>query len=163
MELKPSRIVKGEAGVFAAARIPQGTILTHDADDTEHADYLLSYEEFSAQSPRIQAAVKNFCVERPGGYLVLEGIDFNDLSTSWFFNHSCEGNLGLTHRGDFVTLRDIEEGEELSYDYGLTESGNFSMNCRCGTLSCRKRILGSDHQSPAFRAKYAGYLYPDLQ
>lgn len=163
MELRPSRIVEGEAGVFAAAFIPKGMVLTHDAEDMEHDDYLLSHEEFDTLSPKIQKAIRNYCVERQGGHLVLEGIDFNDLSITWFLNHSCEGNLGLTKEGDFIALRDIEEGEELSYDYGLTESGNFSMDCHCGSPSCRKHISGTDHKDPAFRAKYADYLYPDLR
>lgn len=162
MELKPSRSVEGEVGVYAVARIAKGTVLTRDAEDGGK-DIILSEEERVKLSPALQERIRNFSVKRGAGYLVPEGMDYNELSTSWYFNHSCEPNLGFNTDGEFVALRDIEPGEELTYDYGMIEAEPFSMECRCGAKSCRKHIAGSDYKNPAFRAKYAHYLYPDLR
>jgi hypothetical protein len=163
MELKPSRLIEGEVGAFAATTLPQGTLLGVDDSGAEAEDFILSHEEFAAQTLDIQERIRRYSVMRPGGYLVLKGIDFNNLSVSWYLNHSCDPNVGFSDDGDFVTLRDVAQGEELTYDYGFVESGDFSMECRCGTLSCRKRITGNDHKDPAFRALHASHIYPDLR
>ncbi|CAI4231880.1 unnamed protein product [Auanema sp. JU1783] len=62
-----------------------------------------------------------------------------------FINHSCEPNLLIVPVrvsrpvpliGLFAS-RDIDIGEELSYDYGLPEQMNNLKKCLCGTASCR--------------------------
>lgn len=66
-----------------------------------------------------------------------------------FLNHSCAPNLGpwdnLAGAYDFIALRDIELGEELTFDYDTTEYAveHFPDVCHCtATTACRKRILG---------------------
>jgi hypothetical protein len=49
-------------------------------------------------------------------------------------------------------MRDIEKGEELTYDYSLADSNpNFSINCSCGSRDCRKTITGNDWKDDAFK------------
>lgn len=58
-----------------------------------------------------------------------------------FFNHSCEPNCGLTPGLELIAIRDIEQGEELSYDYSTTMlEQHWEMKCNCGASRCRKRI-----------------------
>jgi hypothetical protein len=73
-------------------------------------------------------------------------------------NHSCNPNVGV--RGDivFVTLRDVEPGEELTFDYAMTDDEDCSMECRCGAANCRKLITGRDWQRPELQKRYAGYF-----
>ena len=62
-----------------------------------------------------------------------------------YINHSCEPNCeAVTERRRIwiYALREIEPGEELTYDYNLTgdddvESQAEQYSCRCGTSSCR--------------------------
>jgi uncharacterized protein len=59
-----------------------------------------------------------------------------------YVNHSCDPNCEavVTKRTIWiVALRDIQEGEELSYNYGLTAK---QYRCRCGSPRCCGYILG---------------------
>ena len=163
IELKATTYLPGEVGVFASRPIEKGEVILKESAGVIQSDFLLSPDVFSKQSPDIQARIRSFCVERPEGFYVADGMDFNDLPTSWYCNHSCEGNMGFTGDGDFVALRNIGKGEELAYDYGLVESGNFYLECKCGSAHCRKIIRGADHRDPEFKKKYAEYFYPDLR
>lgn len=58
-------------------------------------------------------------------------------------NHSCDPNACLIKVSELYALRDIEEGEEITYDYSTTCSMhdfNMNMQCNCGTKHCRKII-----------------------
>lgn len=55
-------------------------------------------------------------------------------------NHSCEPNCGIKNRTCLVTMRDIEKGEELTWDYEMTENSDWKMICKCGQPTCRKTI-----------------------
>lgn len=55
-----------------------------------------------------------------------------------FINHSCEPNMVARVRWGriwLVSLRRIEKGEELFFDYHLT--GAVPMKCHCGAAGCR--------------------------
>jgi len=49
-----------------------------------------------------------------------------------------------------AAIRDIQPGEEIAYDYALTEAGShFTIaQCRCGTALCRGKITGDDWKLP---------------
>jgi uncharacterized protein len=63
-------------------------------------------------------------------------------------NFSCDPNCESENEGGrriwVVALRDIREGEEITYDYNfpLVEPPPV---CKCGAASCRGYIVGSDH------------------
>lgn len=58
-----------------------------------------------------------------------------------FLNHSCDPNLAFREPREFVTLRAIEAGEELTFDYSLTEDeALWRMECRCGAQGCRGEV-----------------------
>jgi uncharacterized protein len=73
-------------------------------------------------------------------------------------NHSCEPNLGLQGQIVFVALRDIAAGEELTFDYAMTDDEPYEMECRCGSETCRKLITGTDWRNPELQKKYDGYF-----
>lgn len=66
---------------------------------------------------------------------------------SRFINHSCSPNceIVISHQRVFIhALRDIEAGEELSYDYWYVTDARYTIEdlrriypCRCGAASCR--------------------------
>jgi len=80
-----------------------------------------------------------------------------------FLNHSCDPNIGVAvklNEGqsyDFVALRDIQEGEEVRFDYETTEYevGAFE-DCMCGAGSCRGTIKGFKYNRDVILEKYGG-------
>jgi len=92
-------------------------------------------------------------------YLVLDperGIDD-------YFNHSCDPNLGMAGYRALVTLRIIEAGEELCFDYAMSDgSEEYTFACRCGAKNCRGRITGNDWALPELQHRYRGYFSPYL-
>lgn len=67
-------------------------------------------------------------------------IDLDKLSRT--FNHSCDPNGGLRKNSELFALKDILQGEQITYDYSLTISPTkWEMRCKCGAKNCRK-ILG---------------------
>lgn len=78
-------------------------------------------------------------------------------------NHSCEPNLGIDGSVKFVAMRDIREGEELTFDYAMSESSNYEMKCHCGNNNCRNIITGNDWKLKSLQEKYNGYFSDYLQ
>lgn len=56
-------------------------------------------------------------------------------------NHSCEPNLGIKGKIMFYALHDIKKGEELTFDYAISEEeSDWSMKCNCGSKKCRGKM-----------------------
>lgn len=81
------------------------------------------------------------------------------LSTS--FNHSCSPNMGFIKNRTLVAIRDIDKGEELTYDYSTTIDESFICDCR--SKSCRKVVSDffSLPKSLAFKY-YRNHMLPDF-
>jgi hypothetical protein len=81
-----------------------------------------------------------------------------------FFNHSCDPNAGLNSPISLVAMRDIAAGEEICFDYAMTDSSDYDeFTCCCGTALCRGQITGQDWQRPELQTRYRGYFSPYLQ
>ena len=78
-------------------------------------------------------------------------------------NHSCEPNCGLSGSSLLLAMRDIEPGEELTFDYAMCDASDYDeFKCLCAQSGCRELVTGSDWRDPALQAKYAGYFSPYL-
>ncbi|HEU4458698.1 MAG TPA: SET domain-containing protein-lysine N-methyltransferase [Methylibium sp.] len=71
-------------------------------------------------------------------------------NASRWINHSCKPNCEADDQDGRIfikTLRDIEPGTELFYDYGLVIDGKIGKKlkkqyaCRCGAKKCRGTML----------------------
>ncbi|MCQ9617882.1 SET domain-containing protein-lysine N-methyltransferase [Paenalcaligenes niemegkensis] len=141
-ELKQSSL--HGTGVFAARHIPAGT-------------YIMEYEgkRISAQAAdEMEPSDPNdpyhtFFFSLTNGKIIDGGNGGND---SRFINHSCEPNCeghenAQGTRVYIVALRNIDEGEELLYDYALTIDDEITATlksqyaCLCGAESCRGTML----------------------
>lgn len=81
-----------------------------------------------------------------------------------WINHSCEPNAGLSGQVTLIALRDIAAGEEITYDYAMSDgSGYDEFACGCGAPSCRGRVSGFDWARPELWERYAGHFSPYLQ
>ncbi len=74
-------------------------------------------------------------------------------------NHSCEPNCGIKRLFDVVAMRTIQPGEQITWDYEMTEKNpDWRLRCKCGLSQCRK-IIGNYRNLPfAIRKKYGTYI-----
>jgi len=86
-----------------------------------------------------------------------------EIEDSDFINHSCNPNSGIKVSLKIVAMRDIKRGEEITMDYAMCESSEFSIKCLCGSPRCRKVITGNDWKEKELQRKYKGYFSYYLQ
>lgn len=81
-----------------------------------------------------------------------------------FVNHSCAPNAGLSGQISLIAMRDIAAGEEICFDYAMTDSTPLlEFDCRCGAPGCRGRIAADDWKNQALRRRYRGFFSAYLQ
>lgn len=74
-------------------------------------------------------------------------------------NHSCDPNCGIKSLFKIVAMRPIEAGEEITWDYEMTEkSWWWRMKCKCGSPLCRKRIGNYSNLPKSRRKAYKGFI-----
>lgn len=80
-----------------------------------------------------------------------------------FINHSCEPNCLLSGGVILVAARDIEAGEEITYDYATSDGSDYDeFECVCGSPCCRGKITGNDWMLPELQLRYRGAFSPYL-
>ena len=78
-------------------------------------------------------------------------------------NHSCEPNTGIQNNSlggySFIALKDIQNGEEITWDYETTEYISISITqCFCGSKFCRKVLRGFKYLPILTIIKYNGFI-----
>jgi SET domain-containing protein len=135
-------------GLFAADSISEGEIVVIRTGNIIDEKELIAHKDIIGNAD-LQIA-DNF-------YLApLTKEEFINVMT--YVNHSCEPNLGIMGNCIFVTMRDIEAGEELCLDYAMFDNNNDRFACNCKTPSCRKIITGRDWQKKDLQEKYGNYF-----
>ncbi len=129
-------------GAFALRRIRKGTrVVEYTGEKISHAEADQRYDDDAME----QHHTLLMTVDRR--WVIDAAVDGNE---SRFINHSCDPNCEIVvHRGRvFIdALRDIDPGEELTYDYayeweeGDDEKAALRYPCRCGAPCCRGTIL----------------------
>ena len=85
-------------------------------------------------------------------------------TSAHYSNHSCEPTMWPVSTYELATRRSVEDGEELTIDYGLiSDDPTFQMRCMCGTASCRHMVTGEDWRRPDLQQRYAGHWPSGLQ
>ncbi len=87
----------------------------------------------------------------------------NEFEEADLLNHSCEPNCGIKNKLKIVAMRDIKIGEEVTIDYAMMESSEYSFKCNCGAPNCRKIVSGNDWKITQLQQKYKGYFSDYLQ
>jgi SET domain-containing protein len=161
IELDQSKIVG--VGVFALPNIKRGEKIADGVVEEDFQD-LIPWTVYEAYDHEVQKKIMDFCIGTADGFIPPDNLDFNKLSIEWYLNHSCEGNCGFDDEGDFIAIRNIASGEELTYDYALAESNPaFRMVCACGSTNCRKIIAGDDWKDEQFQVKNQEHMLPHLR
>jgi hypothetical protein len=143
---------KGGYGIFADSFIKAGELLVVWGGN------VVTGEQFAQLSPR----------EKMHSIQVEENLyqvpSLPESEPGDFINHSCTPNAGLSGQIVLVALRDIMVGEEICFDYAMSDGSPYDeFDCACGTVLCRGRVTGNDWQRPDLQARYAGYFSPYLQ
>lgn len=134
-------------GVFARQPIPAGTLLALWAGDAVDYDTVLGLD---AETRRRSLQVEDdlFLVSRVEG------------PADWI-NHSCSPNAGMAGQLTLVALRDIRRGEQICYDYAMTDASSYDeFICQCGAPECRGRITGRDWALPHLWDSYGPHFSP---
>jgi uncharacterized protein len=140
----------GGCGVFAVDTITRGELVSL------WGGRIVSADQLDPSMPRFTQRVLQ--VDEGLYLLTAESPEPNDC-----FNHSCEPNLGFFGQVGLVALRDIRPGEELTFDYAMSDGGPYDeFECFCGLPNCRGKITGNDWKIPELWRKYEGYFSPYL-
>jgi hypothetical protein len=80
-------------------------------------------------------------------------------------NHSCDPNCGIKRNRydgyDLVAMKTISRGEEITFDYCMTEWISIAVpHCNCQSSVCRDSIKGGKFLSDRLLEKYQGFLAP---
>lgn len=138
-------------GVFCREPVAAGEVLAVWGGD------IITGEELAALP--IERRHHALQVEENLYQIALSGPELPD-----YVNHSCAPNAGLRGQIALVALRDIHPGEEICYDYAMSEGGGCpEFECRCGASDCRGRVTQDDWRRPELWERYAGHFSPYLQ
>jgi len=109
----------------------------------------------------LPATVKRYSLQvEENHYLV----SLTDCEPPDYVNHSCDPNAGLSGQIALVAMRDIEAGEEVTYDYAMSDGSPYDeFACGCGACECRGFVSGDDWKRSELWQRYAGYFSPYLQ
>jgi hypothetical protein len=141
----PSKVAG--TGLVTQARIAQGELVA------VWGGHLMSFAELQQLPEDVRGHPVQIWHD-----LFVGPIDINNLEPVDYMNHSCEPNCGVKGQIIVVARRDIESGEELTFDYATTDTVGLNMECSCGRPACRGRITSDDWESPEFRKRNGGYL-----
>jgi uncharacterized protein len=132
-EVKPSAI--HGTGVFARSGIPAG----------QRVIEYLGERVTKAESLRRRQG-GNFFV-----FIVTEKFDIDgavDWNPARFVNHSCEPNCEARQEDEHIWIiakRDIQPGEELTFNYGYDLQDYEDHPCRCGAANCLGYMVAEEH------------------
>ena len=102
----------------------------------------------------LPATLRRFSLQvEEGLYLA----SLNEHEGADYINHSCDPNAGLSGQISLVARRTIASGEEITYDYAMTDGSAYDeFPCGCGAADCRGRVSGDDWRRPELWARYRG-------
>ena len=86
------------------------------------------------------------------------------VSYGLYINHSCNPNAGIKNRRDVVAIKNIKKGEEVTFDYSLSEADIFwHIQCNCRATNCRKTIRSIQFLPEKIFKKEKKYIPPYFQ
>ena len=132
-------------GVVATRAIRKGRVLM------EYTGERITWEEAEVRYPVDPIPYHTFLFETGDGSNCLDAARKRTIA-KWV-NHSCKPNCEAEEDDDervFIKARrNIDKGEELTYDYNLTSEGRMKKSeqqrrypCWCGAKKCRGTMLG---------------------
>ncbi len=139
IEIKETTFGKG---LFAVADIQAGEVVAEFDGDTFECE----------KASDLPEANKNHAIQ----FEEHRWRDSNGIAR--YINHSCEPNCGMQGLFTIVAMKDIKAGQELLWDYDMTEDSDWRMECQCGASTCRHTVGSFTNVPEEIRKKYKGYI-----
>lgn len=158
--IEESLIVPDQRGLIAKEPISKGEIIVVMGGriiDIETHNKIGSFAEFYGM---------DFCEDFSFCPLNEEEIE---MMPQFLINHSCRPNAGFKDQLRIVAISDIDEGEEITYDYAFLlyshpqNKFEFSIDCMCGNDECRGEITVHDWKIDSLQEKYGEWFMPFLR
>lgn len=139
-------------GAFARSRIKKGEVIC------VYGGHIITQAEYKKLAQAKFKAIEDYAIKVADGFYLISSKD-GRLEDDDFFNHSCNPNAGIRGHLLMVAMRDIRPGEEITYDYAMTDCDlSYRFSCRCGAKNCRKVITSDDWKIPALQRRYKDYF-----
>lgn len=140
----------GERGLFAREFIAKGELLA------VFGGKVVTYEELR----EVPYEIRRLSLQVAEDFYLLS---ITETEADWV-NHSCTPNAGLNGQIMLVAMRDIQRGEEITFDYAMSDGTPYDeFDCMCGSLDCRGYVSGNDWRLPELQRRYQGHFSPYLQ
>jgi len=155
-------------GLFAMEPLAKGTVLWHNrADGPAEVRYRKIYgEHIEDLSPeQLRFFIRYSYQQNDDLFISPLCAEEVDADFSNYFNHSCEPNTLPLGEDNWVAVRDIAEGEQLTIDYCTFDSNQWICieHCLCGTRSCRRFVRADDYRIVELQQRYRGHFLPYIQ
>jgi len=139
-------------GVFARKPLKKGEIIS------VWGGYIITQAQFRQLSKKCFSTIKDYATKVADGFYLVSckkgGLEDDD-----FFNHSCDPNAGIKGHLLVVAMKDIAAGQEITYDYAMTDADfEYSFKCNCRVRNCRKIITANDWKNQELQKRYKGYF-----
>ncbi|KAF0985038.1 hypothetical protein FDP41_000077 [Naegleria fowleri] len=132
-------------GIFANERIPKGSFII------EYVGEVLD-EKIYKQRQEAYDGERHYYFLSVGPNQIIDASKKGNNAR--FINHSCDPNsvlqkwtVGHQSRIGVFALRDIEKGEEITFDYAMECYGVSLQKCYCGSKNCRGTITSKEAAS----------------
>jgi uncharacterized protein len=129
-------------GLIATEFIPKGTIIwTMDGSEKWY-----TFEELQ----KLPIEEQKYAYQQDDQFVIV-------TDGSQYMNHSCDPNTNGLDDDKQIVIRDIQPGDEVTYDYATVEVDERfrpRWECRCGAPNCRKVITNRDCLDLEFQKKY---------
>jgi hypothetical protein len=144
VEARPAG-VKG-TGSYARRAIPAGATVAAFGGSVVTRDHLdLVSEDRRSRSIQIDEHLYLLSSEHP---------EPGDM-----VNHSCDPSCGLMGSNLVVAMRDLEPGDEITFDYAMCDGSDYDeFICGCESEHCRGLITGADWLRPELQQRYDGWF-----
>jgi hypothetical protein len=164
----------GGKGLFAKAKIYAGEVVWED-EACFDTDDVLTYEQIERLDldKRLVFLHFSYQIGEDKWSGVIDEAEA-ELDASHFYNHSCDPTTWFIDEVTMTARRDIEAGEEITFDYGTMyafewpedirkEALPHTIKCLCGAAKCRGKVTINDWKIPELRERYKGKWIPFIQ
>ena len=120
-------------GVFATNLLPKGTILYV----RDKLDIVLTPKQYKTLDLKHQDIAEKY------SYIDKYGNRILSWDNAKYINHRCDCNSMSTGYGFEIAIRDIEQDEEITDEYGLFNL-EYPLDVSCDCHNCRRTLLPDD-------------------
>lgn len=136
IEIKDSPI-QGK-GLFTRVPIRKGQVIWVSKGEEPVLEKIYTDEEFKEFQKWCIKNGKEWDAVANGNGTHTAAISDRENHPGDYGNHSCDANLNK----NFVALRDVLAGEELTVDYAQFSAKDWTMKCNCGAKNCIGVVRG---------------------